>query len=134
MKIRDGRYTYTGKEQIEKAMERKEEQIEELRSRLGTVAYWAEAQRNLHLPYISGTLDTSISPREKKTEHLCNQIARNLWCSECSTTWPCKYIDQLQELRHFVQGHLEESDEDDFKTKIRNMQPKEKRGQLNMHI
>jgi hypothetical protein len=124
----------SGKDQIEKAMKRKDAEIQELRSRMGTVAAWAESLRNLHLPYISGKMDTSVSTGEQKVTSLCNQIKQNLWCSECSTRWPCKALDDLQQLRYFVQDRMDEDDEKEFKTRIRNMKPRDKPGQLDMHI
>ena len=134
MRIRDGRFTYTGREQIQKAMDNKDKTIAELRSKLGTIAYYAEAQKELHKPYISGTLDVSAQATINKAESLCNQIKRNLWCSECSTSWPCRKIEEARILQRFAQGHLEEEQEEEFKTRIRNMVPKEKKGQLEVHV
>jgi len=134
MRIQDGRFTYTGREQIQKAMDNKDKTIADLRSKLGTIAYYAEAQKELHKPYISGTLDVSAHSTGHKADALCAQIKQNLWCSECGTTWPCNKIEAARLLQRFAQGHLDEEQEAEFKTKIRNMAPKEKTGQLEVHI
>lgn len=134
MKIHNGKATYTGREQIERVLKHKDEEIQRLRSQLGTVGHWADAMRDKHKPYISGKMDVSIAETEKKADALCAQIRRNLFCAECSTTWPCKYIEDLGELRYFVLDRMDESDEDDFKKKIREMEPKDKRGIIDTHI
>jgi hypothetical protein len=134
VRIRDGKYILSGKDQIEAALKHKDSAVEELRSRLGTIAHYAEAQKKLHTPYVSGTLDVSTRSTEQKSKALCDQIGQNLWCSECQTRWPCRKIEEARTLQRFAQGHLDEQQEDDFKTTIRNMVPRKREGQLQVHV
>ena len=134
MRVKNGRFIYTNREQIERVLGYKDEEINQLMSRLGTIALYAEAQKKLHQPYISGTLDVSAQPTVNKAESLCNQIKRNLWCSECSTSWPCKALDDLNDVRYFALDRMDEDDEEAFKTKIREMKPKQTSGQIQTHL
>jgi len=134
VRVKNGKAIYTGKDQIERVLSNKDEEIRRLRSKVGTVAAWADAMRDKHLPYISGTLDTSLAQGPRKADVLCAQIKKNLWCSECSTPWPCKALDDLNDVRCFALDRMDEDDEEAFKTKIREMKPKQTSGQIQTHL
>ena len=134
MRIRDGRFTYTGREQIQKAMDGKDLKIQELRTRLEIVGEYAKRSLDLHVPYVSGHIDVSCSEHDTLADDLCEQVKRNVWCSECQKPWPCKKIEELRQLRSFVHDAMDRQDEDDFKTRIRNMEPRQKKGQLDIYV
>lgn len=126
MRITDGRYYATSREGIQRIVDRKNEELDELIDRLETVAAWADANMDLHVPYVSGRIDVSCPSADKRQADLLEQMKRNLWCSECGTSWPCKKIDALKSLRDFAQGRGPA----DFKMAIEKITPKVRAGQV----
>lgn len=126
MKITDGKYYATNREAIQKMVDRKNDSIEELKRRLEVVAIWADNTMDLHVPYVSGRIDVSISSAENRKENFIDRLSRNLWCSECSTPWPCVKIDQVKSLRDFALGHGAA----DFEASVQKIAPKDRAGQV----
>lgn len=134
MKIRDGKYILGNKRQIERALADKNDEIRELKNKLGAIHDHADAMLDLHMPRISGALDLSICPSEERKDELLRKIGNNLWCTECSTRWPCASIDTLKELRDYARGRLSEAGQVAFESRALTMEPKKREGLLPVQV
>lgn len=126
MRITDGRSFATSREGIQNLVDSKNEDIAGLLARLETVARWAAKTMDLHIPYVSGRIDISTSLAANRKADLLDKIQRNLWCTECGTTWPCAKIDQLKSLRNYAQGRGPA----DFVAAVEKIAPKTRDGQF----
>ena len=126
MRITDGKYYATNREGIQSMVDGKNEQIDELTSRLKMIALWADKSMDLHVPYVSGRIDVSISSAANRKANFLADLEKNLWCSECNTTWPCGKIDKLKSLRDFATGRGAA----DFPESVKKIAPKDRKGQF----
>jgi len=126
MRITDGRYYANNRDGIQKMVDGKNDEIEELTRRLKLIALWADKKMDLHVPYVSGRIDVSISNAENRKANFLDGLQRNLSCSECSTPWPCREIDKLKSLRDFATGRGPA----DFTEAVKRIEPKARPGQF----
>lgn len=135
MRITDGRYVLTSKSDIEGALKRKDNMVQEHKDSLVLVREITRAMLNLHQPYVSrGTektrfIDVSICPPERMKEALAAQLTESVWCCECGSSWPCKQIKPLRELRDIL-GRNGSSDNEALAALIEKIQPQDHEGKV----
>lgn len=108
MKIQIGKYTYTGREAIERAVAKLRAESDVQQAQLNLVGQWAREQLKLHQPY-THNIDVSCFPPDQMAQALAAKIAKDLWCARCSNPWPCRHIARLQQLREISRRHDVES-------------------------
>lgn len=108
MRINHGRYILTSKEQIEKALKQQGDMAQLRAQALAEMRDWVRAMLNLHQPYSNkgardgSYVDVSICPPERMKERLGAILTESLWCCECGSSWPCKQIPILREMRDLL--------------------------------
>lgn len=135
MRIADGKYILTNKSEIEESLKSKNEMVEQHKYSLVLMRELTRAMLNLHQPYITrGTentrfVDVSVCPPDRMKAALAAQLTENVWCCECGSSWPCKQIKPLRELRDIL-GRNGSPDNEALEELIKTIEPRSREGQI----
>lgn len=135
MRISDGKYVLTSKSEVEESLKRKNDMVEQHKESLVLIRELTRAMLNLHQPYISrGTentrfVDVSVCPTDRMKAALAAQLTENIWCCECGSSWPCKQIKPLRELRDIL-GRNGSADNEALAELIEKIQPQDREGRV----